>query len=158
MCSRMTNRNMKAFLRGFGYAASGIAHCLRQERNFRFHMAAGLYVLMLAPYFELSRGEWAALILTIGLVMAAEALNTAVEILVDRLSPNRCDAARVVKDVAAGAVLLCAGAAVGVAIALFTRADGWAAMGQDFTQQLWKPILLALSLPAAGWLVFRNYS
>lgn len=149
---------MNAFFRGFGYALSGIGHCLRRERNFRVHTAAGLYVLLLAPYFVRSRGEWAALILTIGLVMAAEAFNTALEVLVDGLSPNRCDAARVVKDVAAGAVLLCAAAAVGVAIALFARAEGWAAMGRDFTGQVWKPILLALSLPAAGWLVFRKYS
>ena len=158
MFSRMTSHNMRTFLRGFGYAFSGIGYCLKRERNFRVHMAAGFYVLLLAPYFSLSRGEWAALILTIGLVLAAEAVNTAIETVVDRLSPGRCDAARVAKDVAAGAVLLCAVAAVGVAAVLFVRADGWMAMGRDFAEHIWKPAALAVSLPVAGWLVFRRYS
>lgn len=147
---------MRAFWHGFVYAFRGIGFCLRRERNFRVHTSTAVYVLLLAPYFLVSRGEWALLWLTIGLVMGAEAFNTAIEKTVD-LSEKRCDTARVAKDVAAGAVLLCAFAAVGVGIALFARPEGWSLLWQDFSQQIWKPVLLLCSLPLSGWLVFRRY-
>ena len=147
---------MSAFARGFVYAFRGIGICLRRERNFRVHTAVAGYVLLLAPHFLVSRGEWALLALTIGLVMAAEAVNTAIENAVD-LVGKRCETARVAKDVAAGAVLLCALAAIGVGAALFVRADGFVRLGQDFAAHIWKPIGLAASLPVAGFLVFRSY-
>ena len=147
---------MRAFLRGFGYAFQGLRFCVCRERNFRVHVAAAIYVLLIAPYFLLSRTEWALLLLTIGLVIAAEALNTAIEKAVD-LSEKRCETARVAKDVAAGAVLLCAITAVGVGIILFFRSEGLAALVQDFSQHIYKPVLLIGSLPITAWLVFRRY-
>ena len=147
---------MRAFWRGFKYAFQGLRFCLRRERNFRVHAAAAMYVLLIAPYFLLSRAEWALLLLTIGLVMAAEALNTAIEKTVD-LSEKRCETASVAKDVAAGAVLLCAITAVGVGVVLFFRSEGLAALTQDFSQHIYKPMLLIGSLPVIGWLVFRRY-
>ena len=144
-------------MRGFVYAFRGIGFCLRHERNFRVHTAAAIYVLLLAPYFLVSRGEWALLSLTIGLVMMAEGLNTAIEKTVDLACKERCEMARVAKDVAAGAVLLCAFAAIGVGMALFARPTGWLLLWQDFLQHIWKPVLLICSLPVAGWCVFRRY-
>ena len=96
------------FLRSFVYAGRGIWFCIRHERNFRIHMVAAAYVLLFAPYFSLTRGEWAALLAIIGLVTAAEAVNTAVEQTVNLAAPGRRTRARVAKDAAAGAVLLCA--------------------------------------------------
>ena len=135
---------MKSFLRGFVYAGRGLWFCVRHERNFRVHLAVGAYVLVLAPYFSLSRGEWAALLAVIALVLAAEAVNTAVEQAVNLASPQRRMRARVAKDVAAGAVLLCA---------LFARADVWRAILADWRAQPWKPAALAVSLPAALWFI-----
>ncbi len=148
---------MMRFLRGFLYAFRGIGFCLTRERNFRFHVAAAVYVLLLAPYFLTSRMEWAILSLTIGAVCAAEAFNTAIEKAVDLHSTRPHPTARAAKDVAAGAVLLCALAAVGVGLAFFTRPQGWTALLQDFSARIYKPVLLLLSLPLAGWLVFRRY-
>ena len=116
-------------------------------------MAVALYVVLFALYFDLSRGEWAALLLTIGLVMGAEALNTAVERTVDLACRERCETARIAKDAAAGAVLLCAMAAVGVGIALFARGDVWLSILADFRACIWKPLLLLLSVPLAVWFV-----
>lgn len=87
------------------FAGRGVWFCIRHERNFRVHMAVAAYVLLLAPYFSLSRGEWAALLAVVALVLAAEAVNTAVEQVVNLASPRRRTRARVAKDVAAGAVL-----------------------------------------------------
>ena len=145
---------MRNFFRSFTFAAKGLWFCLRHERNFRIHMAAGFYVLLLAPYFPLSRGEWAVLVTVIGLMLAAEALNTAVEQAVNLASPHRRTRARVAKDVAAGAVLLCAGAAIAVAAFLFWRPAAWAGMLADFRIHWWKPLALLLSLGPMLWFVF----
>lgn len=107
----------------------------------------------MAPYFSLSRGEWAALLAVVALVLAAEAVNTAVEQVVNLASPRRRTRARVAKDVAAGAVLLCAAGALAAGLFLFLRPEAFAAMQADFLRCPWKPALLAASLPLAVWFV-----
>ncbi|MBS1327907.1 MAG: diacylglycerol kinase family protein [Oscillospiraceae bacterium] len=144
---------MRGFLRGFMFAGRGVWFCIRHERNFRVHMAVAAYVLLLAPYFSLSRGEWAALLAVVALVLAAEAVNTAVEQVVNLASPRRRTRARVAKDVAAGAVLLCAAGALAAGLFLFLRPEAFAAMQADFLRCPWKPALLAASLPLAVWFV-----
>lgn len=135
------------------FAGRGAWFCIRHERNFRVHMAVAAYVLLLAPYFSLSRGEWAALLAVVALVLAAEAVNTAVEQVVNLASPRRRTRARVAKDVAAGAVLLCAAGALAAGLFLFLRPEAFAAMQADFLRCPWKPALLAASLPLAVWFV-----
>ena len=135
------------------FAGRGVWFCIRHERNFRVHMAVAAYVLLLAPYFSLSRGEWAALLAVVALVLAAEAVNTAVEQVVNLASPRRRTRARVAKDVAAGAVLLCAAGALAAGLFLFLRPEAFAAMQADFLRCPWKPALLAASLPLAVWVV-----
>ena len=135
------------------FAGRGVWFCIRHERNFRVHMAVAAYVLLLAPYFSLSRGEWAALLAVVALVLAAEAVNTAVEQVVNLASPRRRTRARVAKDVAAGAVLLCAAGALAAGLFLFLRPEAFAAMQADFLRCPWKPALLAASLPLAVWIV-----
>ena len=144
---------MRGFWRSFGYAGRGIWFCVRHERNFRVHMTAAFYVLLFAPYFSLTRGEWAALLAVLALVLAAEAINTAVEQVVNLASPRRRTRARVAKDVAAGAVLLCAAGALAAGLFLFLRPEAFAAMQADFLRCPWKPALLAASLPLAVWFV-----
>lgn len=135
------------------FAGRGVWFCIRHERNFRVHMAVAAYVLLLAPYFSLSRGEWAALLAVVALVLAAEAVNTAVEQVVNLASPRRRTRARVAKDVAAGAVLLCAAGALAAGLFLFLRPEAFAAMQADFLRCPWKPALLAAPLPLAVWFV-----
>ena len=135
------------------FAGRGVWFCIRHERNFRVHMAVAAYVLLLAPYFSLSRGEWAALLAVVALVLAAEAVNTAVEQTVNLAAPGRRTRARVAKDAAAGAVLLCAAGALAAGLFLFLRPEAFAAMQADFLRCPWKPALLAASLPLAVWFV-----
>ena len=135
------------------FAGRGVWFCIRHERNFRVHMAVAAYVLLMAPYFSLSRGEWAALQAVVALVLAAEAVNTAVEQVVNLASPRRRTRARVAKDVAAGADLLCAAGALAAGLFLVLRPEAFAAMQADFLRCPWKPALLAASLPRAVWFV-----
>ena len=144
------------FLRSFVYAGRGIWFCIRHERNFRIHMVAAAYVLIFAPYFSLTRGEWAALLAIIGLVTAAEAVNTAVEQTVNLAAPGRRTRARVAKDAAAGAVLLCAVAAAAAGVLLFARSEVWLCILSDFRTNWWKPLLLLLSLPLSLWFIISG--
>lgn len=147
--------NLSAFGRSFNFAAKGIARCL-QERNFRFHAVAAVYVLIMARHFLQTAGEWCALILTVALVLCAEAVNTAVEHAVDLACPEHNPRAGAAKDVAAGAVLLCALAAVAVACVLFLRWDAWRALFVLWGKQWWRPALLATTLAASLYVVFRK--
>ena len=144
------------FLRSFVYAGRGIWFCIRHERNFRIHMVAAADVLIFAPYFSLTRGEWAALLAIIGLVTAAEAVNTAVEQTVNLAAPGRRTRARVAKDAAAGAVLLCAVAAAAAGVLLFARWEVWLCILSDFRTNWWKPLLLLLSLPLSLWFIISG--
>ena len=69
--------------------------------------------------FGITPGEWTAICLCIGLVVSAELFNTAIERLVDLVSPQRHPLAGQVKDIAAGAVLVCALAAIAVGLIIF---------------------------------------
>lgn len=144
------------FIKGFGYAARGIWYCIRHERNFRVHLGIAAYVLGFAPYFSLSRTEWAVLTVLIALVLCAEAVNTAVERTVDLASVERQPRARAAKDAAAGAVLLCALAAVVVGILFFARPDVWGRILADFLGQPYKIVLLLLSFPVLLGFILRG--
>ncbi len=142
------------FLRGFAHAARGIAYCVRNERNFRFHLVAAAYVCVFSPAFLRTRAEGAVLALTIGLVLCTEAVNTALERVVDRISTEQHPLAGIAKDVAAGAVLLAALAAVVVAVLLFGRLSSWQALFEQWRVQWWEPLLLVLSaIPAVLFVV-----
>lgn len=131
-------------------AIRGVVRCLKNERNMRFHTVAALYVLFFSPFFHLSRAEFAVLFVTVGAVLSAEVFNTAAEELCDYVSPGFARRIGSVKDLAAGAVLLCALAAVGVGIALFWKPECFAAIALWLTEELWRLILLVLSFPVAA--------
>ena len=80
---------------------------------------AGLGAICLACYFRLSAVEWLVLIVAIALVFCAEALNTALERVVDLLEPKRHPLARDAKDLAAAGVLMASLSALIVGVILF---------------------------------------
>jgi len=95
----------------FVFAFRGIAQMLVQEPNARIHTAVALGVVALGLWLDISRTQLAVLALAIGLVLVAEAGNTALEALADRLAPDHHPLVQTAKDVAAGGVLLAALAA-----------------------------------------------
>ncbi len=90
----------------------GLWDVLKSGRNAKIHVGVTLFVVATGLCLPLSRTEWAVLVLTIGAVVAAEAANTAIEHVVDLVSPDHHDLARRAKDTAAGAVLVLALAAI----------------------------------------------
>ncbi|WP_291529691.1 diacylglycerol kinase family protein [Bacteroides sp. UBA939] len=111
--------NLKKQIRSFGYAWKGICQCIGKEQNLGFHLIAAVMVVVAGFFFGITRTEWLIVILCIGAVIAAELFNTAIEKLVDLTSPERNPIAGQVKDIAAGAVLVCAVAAAIIGIIIF---------------------------------------
>ena len=100
-------------LRSFGYAFRGLAICFRTQANARIHAVATVVAVVLGFALKLAAWEWCAVVLSIASVWVAECFNTAMESLVDLVSPERQPLAGRIKDLAAGAVLA---AAIGAAI------------------------------------------
>lgn len=92
--------------RSFGYALRGIYRAIRTEDHIQFHLVATIAVLSCGSIAQVSLYEWFILLLCIGNVWMAEMVNTAIEKLVDLVSPDYHPLAGQVKDIAAGAVLV----------------------------------------------------
>ena len=85
----------------------------------RVHAAVAVLALVLSAVFRVSVAELLIVVLFIALVFAAEIFNTALEAVVDLVSPEYSELARIAKDCAAGAVLVCAAAALLAGIVIF---------------------------------------
>ena len=108
-----------SLINSFRCAIKGIAFVARHERNLRIHMVFVIYVAFFSAFYDFSKTELAILVITCALVMIFEILNTAIEVIVDKVSPKYSPLAKIAKDTAAGAVLLSAVMAVIVGIVLF---------------------------------------
>jgi diacylglycerol kinase len=109
------HRNGNLWL-SFKHAGEGLFHAICTQRNFRIHLVATALVLAMGMWLRLPGMSWAILTLTIGMVLVTEMMNTAAEALVDLASPDYHPLAKLVKDVAAGAVLVIAITAVVVGL------------------------------------------
>ncbi len=109
---------VRRILRSFGFAAQGIVYLFRTQPNFWVHTLAAVLVVVFAIWLGTTTAETGVLLLAIGMVLAAEAFNTAVEAIVDLASPEYHRLARIAKDTAAGGVLIAAvvAALVGLAV------------------------------------------
>ncbi len=130
----------------FVYAARGIVYCIRHERNIRIHITALLYVLYFSSFYDFSKSEYAVLILTCAVVMALELVNTAIEVVIDKVSPRFSVFAMIGKDIAAGGVLIGAVGAVTVGIILFWDVAEFAEIFNYFSSVWYRPLILAVTI------------
>lgn len=110
---------MQKFLKGFVYAFSGIAYAFKTQLNFKLHLIALLIVAAAGWYLEVTAQEWLWLIMAAGIVSITELINTAIEVLVDFISPSYHEKAKIVKDVSAAAVLFAAFIALIIGMVIF---------------------------------------
>ena len=111
--------NIRKAIRSFRYAGMGIYGLFRHENNARIHLIACILVVIAGVFFNISPTEWCFIVIQIGLVWSAEAINTAIEKLADVVSPDYHVAIKDVKDVAAAGVLILAISAVIVGSIIF---------------------------------------
>ena len=106
------------FHKRLGYAITGIFEGWRHERSFRTHVLLGSVTIAALCILRPAPVWWAIVTLSIGLVLAMELMNGALEALVDHLHPEVHSKIRIVKDMAAGAVLITALSALAIAVIL----------------------------------------
>ena len=106
-------------LRSFSFAGEGLSFVVKNEHNAWIHLVAALIVLLLGALLPITINDWRWLIGVIALVWMAEIFNTAIEHLCNVVSPERNPSVKIAKDVAAGAVLICAMAALLIGLTIF---------------------------------------
>jgi diacylglycerol kinase len=112
---------MKAFFRSFVFAIKGIRSSLREQRNLKVQLVVALLTVGAGFYFNITATEWCLVLLTIGLVIGLEMINTAIEKTVDLVTTEWHPLAGKAKDMAAGAVLIASIVAVVVGIIIFRK-------------------------------------
>lgn len=100
--------SIKRLRKSFGYAFKGIDDVIEHEPNMKIHVVVAILVVIMAIILKVSIIEWIILVLLIGAVLAAETINTTIENLVDIYTKEYDEKAKIVKDTAAGTVLILA--------------------------------------------------
>lgn len=106
-------------VKSFSYAFNGIKYLFATQHNARIHAAATIIVIIAAICFHISKIEWCAIAICIGGVIMAEAFNSAIELLADKITLKHDPLIGKAKDVAAAAVLVFVFAAIAVGLIIF---------------------------------------
>jgi len=106
-------------IKSFKYAFNGIRFVISTQTNMQIHLVAAVIVTILGFYFKISRIEWLALVLTYAMVFISETINTAIEEIVNLISPKYNKKAGLIKDISAAFVLISAIFAVIVGLLIF---------------------------------------
>lgn len=114
---------LRRFFKSFAFAGKGIARAVKTGRNFRFQLSAVPLAVFLGLLAGLTVVEWCLLFVCCAAVLGGELMNSAIEATVDLCCPEQRELAGAAKDMAAGAVLVCAAFSTAVGLLLFLRQD-----------------------------------
>ena len=145
--------DLARFGHGFVYAWHGICAAVLEERNFRFHLCAALYVFVAAHIAHIDATGVALLAICVFMMLGMELMNSAVERAVDKPDTDKIKSRA--KDMAAGGVLVTAFGAVVVGICLFGNAAALNAIWTSVTTTPLSTALWVLSLVLAYLFTFR---
>lgn len=111
--------SIKRFVKGFGYAFSGIIHSFKTEQNLLIDFILGIIAIVGGILLKFTSIELCIVILTIGLIIGLELMNTAIEYAIDMAMPEIHPLAKMSKDIAAGSVLFASICALVIGIILY---------------------------------------
>lgn len=106
-------------LKSFTYAFHGLRILLQEEHNARIHVFVALCVVVAGFIFNISTMEWVAVLLSIGLVISLETINSSIEHIADFISPDKHKKIKAIKDLAAAGVLISAITALIIGLLIF---------------------------------------
>lgn len=115
----LKNQGKSSFSESVGHALDGIQYTTTHERNFRIEIMFAIMVSIASFIFKISIVEWCLLVLVIGMVLALELVNTAIERCVDLVTKDYKELAKNAKDIAAGAVFIMSMFSVVLGISIF---------------------------------------
>lgn len=116
---RKKQKGIAKFINSFKYPIKGLRYAYRNEQNLAVDVGVALIVIIAGFLFRINVTEWAILILTVGLVISCELLNTAIEAVVDLVTEEYHPLAKVAKDTAAAAVFVFAIISVVIGLIIF---------------------------------------
>lgn len=145
---------MIGLIRSFKYAFCGFFFCVRTCRNFRIHTVAAALVLFVNTFFERTAAETALIMLTIALVLTAEAFNCAMEQMCDAVTVERDTHIKHAKDAAAAAVLSIALFSAAIGVVMFWNADSLLSAWRAVTATPLRIALLIVAVIAAAVYIF----
>lgn len=111
--------NPTLFIKSFSYAFEGVHYAIVHNQNLRFHIIIAILVVLASIFFHVTPFEMGILGVMIVLVIASEMINTAIEQMVDLITKEHREEAKIAKDVAAGMVLVAAMGSIIVGILIF---------------------------------------
>lgn len=117
-----SNSDHPSFKKSFGFALQGFRYTLATERNIRVMLGGAAFAVVMGLVLQLDLVSWAIVLLCIGCVLAAELLNTAIETVVDLVSPEYHPLAGHAKDIAAAAVYVLSFFVAVVGVCVFANA------------------------------------
>lgn len=135
---------MKSFIKGFGYAFKGIFYGIVHERNFRFHLSIFTYMMFFLlhyDFFEVSRTEFAVLLMMSSLVMGSELINSGIENACNAATLEKNEFVKIAKDAASGGVLVLAIFSVIVGVVILFQPQAFSEM---FTYFLANPLYIGV--------------
>lgn len=112
-------KECKKLINSFKYAIEGIISSFKTERNMKIHILAMIIVIIAGIFYKINMIEWMMCVIAIVLVIAGELFNTAIETIVDMVSPQKNAKAKLVKDISAAAVLVLAIGALIIGLIIF---------------------------------------
>lgn len=117
-----SNSDHPSFKKSFGFALQGFRYTLATERNIRVMLGGAAFAVVMGFVLQLDLVSWAIVLLCIGCVLAAELMNTAIETVVDLVSPEYHPLAGHAKDIAAAAVYVLSFLVAVVGVCVFANA------------------------------------
>lgn len=113
---------MKTFLRSFRFAVQGAAQFFSKQRNAKIQTVMGILAISLGFIVSITPYQWLLVLFCIGLVISLEMLNSAIEIFCDMVTTDFHPRIKIIKDVAAGAVLVASIASLIIGLIIFIPA------------------------------------
>ena len=116
---RKTKWSTKNFWHSLKCALVGVKEIFTSQRNIKIQVVIGILAIIMGFVLKISSGEWLAIAIVIGFVIAMESTNTAIEFTVDLITEERNEKARIAKDASAAGVLIASFTAAIVGIIIF---------------------------------------
>ena len=150
---------LRQWLKSANFAIEGILHGAKTQRHLRYHFLSAAVVLVVSYIVGVSTNEFVLISLAVILVLSTEMLNSAVEAVVDILSPEFSEKARIAKDLAAGAVLTTAfGAAVVGILILFPHMESFFHRGFRIASHAkWEVSIISLILVMISVIMAKSH-
>ncbi len=109
----------KKLINSFKYAFAGIVTSFKTEQNMKIHILVMILVIIAGIVLKVSSLDWIILVIMFSLVISAELFNTVIETVVDMITMEKNEKAKIAKDIAAGAVLVLAIGSIIVGLIIF---------------------------------------